>query len=404
MGRSPSRVAARPRPGAASRTTLRPGTRCWDGLIFQGGGALGAYECGAYEALADKGFDFDVISGVSIGAANAAIVASRGAEATTYLGRFWDALVDPLAEMVAGDEALRRHLSAWKSVYLGNPSMFTPRWVTDPWSLSTVLNWTSLYDPTPYARLLERSIDFDALRRSPKRLIVTAVDLQSGQLVAFDSATTPITRDHILASGALPPAFPSVEIAGRHYWDGGIVSNTPARAVLHALPPEDLRRLVLIELFPHHHRVPRNLPEVLAAMKDLTYMDKIGRDAEHSRNDRTLHEVMARALAALTPKERERLMALPQYVALLQAHRHHMELYLLTHNADRGELDTKDYDFSPTSIRRHRQEGRHSALEAIARWEKRPEWAPFVSRSAARAAGGAESPQGLEGALRATAR
>lgn len=378
------------------RTAATPEKDVWDALVFQGGGALGSYECGAYESLASKGFEFDVVAGVSIGAANAAIVASRGKDAPTYLARFWDALADPMAEVAtATSEELRRHLSAWKSVYMGNPAMFLPRWVAEPWNLYSFMDWTSLYDPTPYAKLLDRAIDFPALKESRSRLIVTAVDVQSGELVGFDSATQPIKREHILASGALPPAFPSVKIGERHFWDGGIVSNTPARKVLHALPPEDLRRLVLIELFPRHHRVPRNLPEVLAAMKDLQYMDKIGTDSEHSRNDRTIHQVMERCLAALSPRERERLMALPEYVSLIKTHRHHMELFLLTHNTEVGELDVKDYDFSPTTLRRHRNEGRHAAAEAVLRWEKRPDWKPFTAshgRAAKAAAPAAAAP------------
>jgi predicted acylesterase/phospholipase RssA len=376
----------------APRRPRRDARRVWDGLVLQGGGALGAYECGAYEALAEREFDFDIVAGVSIGAANAAIVVSRGKEAPTYLRRFWDALEDTTAEIPAGNEGLRRQLSAWKSVYWGNPRMFTPRWVMDPWNLQSLSTWTSLYDPAPYGRLLDRVIDFAALRSTHRRLLVTAVDIQSGELKVFDSAQTPLTRAHILASGALPPAFPSVTIDGRSYWDGGLVSNTPARAVLHALPPEDRRRLVLIELFPHHHRVPRNLAEVLDAMKDLTYMDKLGREIEHSRNDRTLHKVIDECLAALTPRERSRLMALPEYVSLLQTHRHHMELFLLTHRLERGENESKDYDFSPTSLRRHRHEGRHAADEAIHRWESRDDWAPFGSFRSREGAGPARAP------------
>lgn len=360
----------------------------WDALVFQGGGALGAYECGAYEALNEEGFDFDVVAGVSVGAANAAIVASRGAEASTYLGRFWDDLADPLAEMGSTNSPVRRQFSAWKSASLGNPAMFVPRWMSDPWSLPSAPEWTSLYSAAPYARLLKRHIDFNELKHSPRRLIVTAVDVQCGEVVAFDSRDTPITVDHILASGALPPAFPAVRIGDRHFWDGGIVSNTPARSVLHALPPQDHRRLVLIELFARHHHLPRNLEDVLGTLKDLTYMDKLGEDTRKSRADAEMRRVLDQCLAALPAKTRERMKALPEFVSVLETHRHHVDLYVLTHKDEKGELSTKDYDFSPTSLRSHRREGMQAAKTAISSWKAREDWVPFGSfrRAPARAA------------------
>lgn len=351
----------------------------WDALVFQGGGALGAYECGAYEALAAKGFDFDLVGGVSVGAANAAIVASRGSEASTYLGRFWDDLADPMAEVTTSSDPVRRQVSAWKSALLGNPAMFVPRWVTAPWTLPSATEWTSLYSSAPYAHLLRKHIDFPALRESPRRLIVTAVDIQCGEVVLFDSRDTKITVEHILASGALPPAFPAVHIGDRAFWDGGIVSNSPARGVLRALPPEDHRRLVLIELFPKRHHIPRNLEEVLGTMKDLTYMDKLGEDTRKSRADLAMRRVLDECLAALPPKTRARMQALPEFVSVLETHRHDVDLYVLTHADEKGELSTKDYDFSPTSLALHRRQGHRSATAAIADWQTRPGWAPFGS-------------------------
>ncbi len=360
-------------------------SRTWDVLVFQGGGALGAYEAGAYGALAEKGWTFDVLAGVSIGAANAAIVASRGKEATTFLGRFWDALSDPIAESLAPSEVARRQLAAWKSVYLGNPAMFQPRWMSGPWGLGGPMEWTSLYDPAPYRRLLEKMVDFPALHDGASRLIVTAVDVQSGELRGFDSHTERLGVEHLLASGALPPAFPAVKVGDRYYWDGGLVSNTPARKVLEVLPHSDHRRVVMVELFPRHHRLPRNLPEALSTLKDLTYMRKLDLDSEEAARDSEFHLVMDECLASLPKADRERLARLPELSSTLLRHRHHVDLYLLTHSGEDGELESKDYDFSPTTLRMHRKEGRRSAEEALLRWEKRADFEPFRAHGAATA-------------------
>lgn len=361
------------------RGRTRSSLPLWDALVFQGGGALGAYECGVYEALAGKGFDFHIVGGVSIGAANAAIVASRGRDAPTFLGRFWDELADPTAEAPSPDEATRRRLAAWKALSLGHPRMFTPRWISEPWGITNLVEWTNLYDPAPYRKLLERMVDFPALQHGPRRLLVTAVDVQSGELAVFDSHRTRVGVEHVLASGALPPAFPAVQIGERHYWDGGLVSNTPVSTVLELLPHEHERRIVMIELFPRRHHLPRNLMEVLATMKDLTYMDKADRESGHCATDGEVRDLLADALAPLPPKERERLLCSPEYLQLLQHHRRHVQLFVLTHRSEVGEQDSKDYDFSPTSLRRHREDGRHAAEEAVLRWERSEGWIPFGS-------------------------
>lgn len=349
----------------------------WDTLIFQGGGALGAYEGGAYEGLAGAGFDFDVVAGVSIGAVNAAIVASRGKDAVIHLARFWDAASDRYADLPMGDESLRRWVASSKAAIFGNPGMFVPRWIEEPWAMGTDLRWTHLYDPGPLRNLISAHVDFPRLSSSPRRLLMTAVDVQTGELALFDSRSEEMTPSHVLASGSLPPAFPPVRIGERYYWDGGLVTNTPLKTVLGVLPPKDQRRAVLIELFPREHKLPQSFPEVLNTVKDLTYMTKVDVDRKDCERDNAACDAVNQFLRSLEPTLATRLASTTAYGTLCERHHNHVDVYRLTHSMDLGEQESKDYDFSPTSIRRHWVEGRKAAKEAIAQWEGRVDWSPF---------------------------
>ncbi len=203
-------------------------------LVLQGGGALGAYECGVYKALEERGIIPDLVAGVSIGAVNAAIIAgSPRGRAASVLEAFWNeiAVADPL---IPHDE-LRRFVAAWQIALFGVPKLFSPRWLTPSWPALLPVTWwtgTSLYDPAPLKKTLEAYVDFDRLAVRETRLILTAVNVETGELKVFDSAERRITVDHILASGSFPPGLPWTVIDGKPYWDGGLVSNTPLGPVM----------------------------------------------------------------------------------------------------------------------------------------------------------------------------
>lgn len=349
----------------------------WDALMLQGGGALGAYEWGVWEALESRGMDYSLVTGVSIGAINAAIISSRGKEATTYLGRFWESAADPLADLPFMTDPFRQHYAVLKSMVAGNPSMFLPGWWKTAAHGFHGPGTLGLYDPAPLRKLIMKAVDFTALSRSPRKLIVSAVDVTNGRLTHFDSRKTTLSIDHVMASGALPPAFPPVLIDGRWYWDGGIVSNTPLRHIIESLRPGDPKRILLIELFPREHRLPRNIEEVFNILKDLSYMNRVELTNERHRQAEAMRVLLERARG-----NGGRLAPSPEIDQLAEQYAHSVELFTISHSAHAEDQGMRDADFSPRSLRRRREEGRHAALEAMNRWEKEPSWVPFSCRSA----------------------
>ncbi len=344
----------------------------WDALMLEGGGALGAYEWGVWEALESRGLDFSLITGVSIGAVNAAIVSSRGKEASTYLGRFWDGVSDPLADVPFLSRPLQQQYAVLKSLMFGNPAMFMPVWWSAPGRLFHAHGSLGLYDPAPLRKLVEKMVDFRALKESSRKLVVSAVDLQTGKLTLFDSRSQPILIDHVMASGALPPAFPPVRIGDRWYWDGGLVTNSPIRHIIDSLSATDRKRILLVELFPREHPLPKNLEEVLNILKDLSYMNRV--DLAHERHQQA--EEIRDFLSKAAPIG-DRLVRTPEFSALAEHYAHAVQLFTVSHSAHAEDQGMRDADFSPRSLRKRREEGRHATLEAIARWEKEPGWAPF---------------------------
>ena len=234
-------------------------------LALQGGGALGAYQGGVYQALAEADLHPDWVAGISIGAINAAIIAGNPPavarrQASRVLGareRPSDAVAGPfrpcsrwrrnggnppdIRPLLKGDVArsLLNQWSATSALWWGAPGFFTPRAVS-PWLFPDgSMEATSYYDTRSLEQTLERLVDFDRINDGPMRLSVGAVNVRTGDFVYFDTTTHRIGPRHIMASGALPPGFPAVEIDGEHYWDGGLVSNTPLGWMVDAGPPKD---------------------------------------------------------------------------------------------------------------------------------------------------------------------
>ena len=206
-------------------------------LVFQGGGALGAYQAGVYHALSEAGCEPNWVSGVSIGAINASIIAGNKPEnRLAKLRQFWDLVSGRKiwAYTPDGDffRTLRNHTSAWMTMMLGQPGFFEPRF-PGPWMQpSGSAGATSYYDCAQLARTLEKLVDFDILNSGVTRATVGAVNVRSGNFIYFDNAVEKLDARHVMASGALPPALPAVPIDGEYYWDGGIVSNTPLQYLL----------------------------------------------------------------------------------------------------------------------------------------------------------------------------
>jgi NTE family protein len=273
-------------------------------LVLQGGGALGSYQAGVYEALASSEYVPDWVAGISIGAVNAAIIAGNAPEnRVVQLRRFWEevtsrsqiwwpSVLGPLAEA-------ERRLSSLAALMFGQPGLFAPRpildWISFP-------NITSYYNTESLKSTLERLVDFDRINAKAMRFSVGAVNARTGSLTFFDNDTIAIHPEHVMASAALPPGFPAVEIDGEHYWDGGLISNTPLQYVLDYLPRRS-RLSFQVDLFHAHGRVPTNLEEVNEREKDIRYSGRtragtealrVKHDVRHNIN--ALHEMLPQEL------------------------------------------------------------------------------------------------------------
>jgi predicted acylesterase/phospholipase RssA len=242
-------------------------------LVVQGGGALGAFALGAARVLYHEAdFRPDIVSGVSIGAITAVLLARpRDGDAIATLERFWETVT---VSEPWWPQAWQRYAAVF-----GNPHFFTPR--TDLWAAGS---WTSFYSTEPLKRTLEGLVDLEALAdpAARPRLLMTATDVEAGVIRAFDSADGGLTLDHVLASGSLPPSFPMTEIGGRAYWDGGLFDNTPLSEVLARLSRDDDavddREVVVINLFPNAGERPADLHEVSLRALNLMFANKTESD------------------------------------------------------------------------------------------------------------------------------
>jgi NTE family protein len=339
-------------------------------LVLQGGGALGAYQAGVYEALVDSDKQLDWVAGVSIGAINAAIIAGNAPEhRVAKLAEFWQLVSSGPGQSVPvtwGDRAALNQWSAASAMWMGIPGFFKPRL-----DLSLMLGGAapllSYYDTSPLKSTLERLVDFDRINSRETRLSVGAVDVRSGNSIYFDNATCNIRVEHIMASGALPPGFPPVHIDGQDYWDGGILSNTPLQYVLDT-HGRSRRLLVLqVDLFPARGAMPRTLSEVWERQKDITYSSRTRMNTDTVAANLNLQQALADLINKLPPALRN-----DPAVERLQAHMKHqpIDIVHLIYRDKPYELDTKDYEFSRAMVTEHWGAGKRDMLNTIAH----PEW------------------------------
>jgi NTE family protein len=251
-------------------------------LILQGGGALGAYECGVYQALAPHLDNLAVVAGTSIGAVNASLIAKhyhqedRGVAALTC---FWtEVLANPSFPFFPLPGAFQRWNAAWTSILFGNPHWFTQR--MEGWDALFPHANPSFSSSQPMQQTLTHHFGAYGPDKREPRLLVTAVDIEAGTVVAFDSAKQPITAEHVVACGSLPPGYPAKEVAGKFYWDGGLWSNTPLSEILNVLqagPATELSpeyQVYLVDVFPSQGEVPQNTLDVSRRMVEIVYADK----------------------------------------------------------------------------------------------------------------------------------
>ncbi len=247
--------------------------------VFQGGGALGTYQVGAYEALSEHGYLPTMITGISIGSINAAIIAGNKPEMRfKRLLQFWDKISTKIPFPMLSEYGLSKFhhfCSAQSALFFGQPGFFTPKSI-NPWLLpSGTPDEFSFYNTAPLRETLLELIDFKYLNEKHVRLCLGAVDLESGDFVFFDSKKEEITVDHVLASSALPPGFPPVLLNGRYYVDGGVYSNTPMSMVLDEFADSEsqIKNVLcfMVDLFAATGVLPHSMDGVMERVKDIQY-------------------------------------------------------------------------------------------------------------------------------------
>lgn len=340
-------------------------------LVLQGGGALGAYQAGVYEALADNGHAPDWISGMSIGAINAALIAGNPPERRIErLREFWELVSSRLlAEPVMPGEQARslfNEASASFAALFGLPGFFEPRVppaIAFPPGASEAL---SVYQTRPLRRTIERLVDFDLINGGDVRLSVGAVNVRTGNFVYFDSRHNPITPDHIMASGALQPGFPPIEIDGEHYWDGGLVSNTPLQYVLDEVPRPNML-IFQVDLFSARGPMPRTLSEVSEREKDIRYSSRTRHNTDVFRRNQNFRRVAHRLIGKLPgdlkdDPDARLLQTLSCNAAVTIVH--------LIHRRKNYFTQSKDFEFSRHSVEEHWESG----LEDVRRTFRHKAW------------------------------
>jgi NTE family protein len=344
-------------------------------LLLQGGGALGAYQGGVYEALSEAHLEPDWVGGISIGAMNAALIAgNQPGERVGKLREFWQRITqgapwDGAGLLGMAPGALRgdfarsvlNQLSAGGALLGGIAGFFAPRfpaaWLQPPGSPEA----TSHYDTAPLKSTLERLIDFDRINAGQTRFSVGAVNVSTGNFVYFDNTTHRIGPEHVMASGALPPGFPAVEIEGEFYWDGGVVSNTPLQWVLESEPRRDTLAFQ-VDLWSARGTLPRTMAEVMTRQKEIQYSSRTRSSTDRFRYTQKLRN----AVASLQRKLPAELRNSPE-VALLQAHasRKVYNLVQLIYRAKQYEGDSKDYEFSRHSMEDHWRAGYYDTVRTL---------------------------------------
>jgi NTE family protein len=342
-------------------------------LLLQGGGALGSYQAGVYEALAEADLHPDWVAGISIGAINSAIIAGNPpAERISKLRTFWHEItVNPLLDRISalGDHWIRgdfarglfNQMSAATAIFQGAANFFSlrhpPAWLHPDGALEA----TSVYDTRMLKSTLERLVDFDRINSGETRLSVGAVNARSGNFVYFDTTTHTIGPDHVIASGSLPPGFPATEIEGEYYWDGGLISNTPLQWVVDYGPRQDTLAFQ-VDLWSALGELPRNLAEVATRQKEIQFSSRTRANTDQCKRMQQVRWALAKLLPKLPDNLRDN-----EEVKILNAAACHKvySIVQLIYRAKNYEGHSKDYEFSRVSMQDHWRAGYNDAARTL---------------------------------------
>lgn len=338
-------------------------------LVLQGGGALGAFQAGVYHALHEHGIEPDWIIGTSIGAINASLIAGNPSDRRLeQLKEFWSRMAHRPPLTVPDWAGITATIAYWKTLLRGIPAFFEPNlgaFLGTHVPLGT--DSAGFYSTAPLEQTLRELVDFTLVNRRKPRLTVGAAHVRTSQMRYFDSRDSEIGVRHIMASGALPPAFPAVRIDGELYWDGGILSNTPTEAIFDDNPRRN-SLIFAVHLWNPMGEEPSTIWEVLNRHKDIQYSSRV---ASHIARQRQMHRMrhIIRDLARMLPEE-VRCTAEARELAAYGCHTVMHVVRLLAPQL-KNENHTKDVDFSPSSIQRRWEAGFTQTMHALeqAPWE-----------------------------------
>lgn len=351
-------------------------------LVLQGGGALGSYQAGVYEGLADAGIHPNWVAGISIGAFNCAIIAGNPPEKRVeMLHGFWDAICSPptfqntlmpsptkffdqmmapWTEMFKGAEhAMMGSMAAMTAIIKGQENFFKPRLMA-PGGGSP--DTTSFYDTTPVLSTLERFADFDRINSGETRVSLGATNVATGNFVYFDSHDIKLTPKHVLASGSLPPGFPATEIDGEYYWDGGCVSNTPLEYVLGVSPRKDTL-VFQVDLWSARGPLPVDIFQVNERLKDIQYSSRTRTVTNAIDLAQTMRRVWFDTIDRIPAEVRANDPWFDEMMRHMMGARYNV-IHLIYQNKH-TEGHYKDYEFSAETMRLHWNTGLHDMHETL---------------------------------------
>jgi len=317
-------------------------------LVLQGGGALGAYQAGVYQALDEAGIEPDWVIGTSIGAINAGIIAGNKAEnRLPRLQEFWARMRHgAMTQMASAIPGFGSAMANAMTATTGVKGFFEP----NPWAMMSGVvamepENAAFYTTAPLEKTLDELIDLDVLNACTTRLTVGAAHVRTGEMRYFDSRDAALSVKHIMASGALPPAFPAVRIDGELYWDGGILSNTPVEAVFDDNPRKS-GLIFAVHIWNPSGPEPDSIQRVLSRQKDLQYASRASAHILRQKQLHKLRHVIAELTAKLTDEQRKEVPGLAGYGCLTRMH-----VVRLLAPPLAGEDHSKDIDFSAEGIK-----------------------------------------------------
>jgi NTE family protein len=341
-------------------------------LVMQGGGSLGAYECGVFKTLARHDIKFDIIAGTSIGAINAGIVtASKSGHPEKDLEDFWLDVSETVTPSVMPD-SVRAAMSSYYGALYGNYKVFSPVWLLPPNFGTYMLPY--MYELTGLKQTIQKYVDFSKLKGKAPRLIATCTDIRKGESVVFDSASMDIGTDHLVACASFPfYGIRWTEIEGKYLWDGSLLSNTPLREVIDSSPKND-KKVYIVSLFPTiQEDLPENLLDSWHRARDIMYTDKTDQNLRMSKVIskyllllKEMHDIVSSAV--LDQESQARLMKIErEYHRLAQERGAIIDEIVKIERSEDVHFLFEDADFSRATIKKLISQGEEDAEKAVAK-------------------------------------